>query len=224
MTEVSGAATPGRRRRRSPSPEERQRDPERTKAQILDAAVDVFSAKGFAGARVAEIAKRAGVNQQLITYYFGGKEGLYREIGRRWRDHEQQAHSDDVPLAEAVKRYVVDAADPRRGGKLLAWQGLADTGTDTDDPDATERTARLQQEIAALRRQQQAGELDPELDPAALLLIAMSAGTALLVYPQLARGLFNTHDVRDPELVEHYADQLAKVISKLSGASANPTT
>jgi AcrR family transcriptional regulator len=214
---------PGRRQRRSPAPEERQRDPERTKAQILDAAIDVFSAKGFAGARVAEIAKQAGVNQQLITYYFGGKDGLYRELGRRWRDHEQQAHADDTPLAESVRRYVVDAADPRRGGKLLAWQGLADTGTDSDadDPDATERTARLQQEIAALRRQQAAGELDPELDPAAVLLIAMGAGTALLVYPQIARGLFNTDDVRDPKLVAHYADQLAKVIGKLSAGSAD---
>ena len=35
-----------------------------------------FSAKGFAGARVSEIAARAGVNQQLIAYYFDGKQGL----------------------------------------------------------------------------------------------------------------------------------------------------
>jgi AcrR family transcriptional regulator len=221
VTDVNGATTPGRTRRRAPSAQERQRDPERTKAQILDAAVDVFSAKGFAGARVAEIAKQAGVNQQLITYYFGGKEGLYREIGRRWRDHEDRAYADDLPLAAAVKRYVLDAADPHRGGKLLAWQGLADTGT--DDPDATERTARLRHEVAVLRRQQQAGDLDPELDPAALLLIAMSAGTALLVYPQIARGLFDTDDVGNPELVEHYADQLAKVIAKLSAGPAAET-
>ena len=67
-----GAAKGRRSTRRAPAPHERQRDPERTKARILDAATEEFSAKGFAGARVSEIAARAGVNQQLIAYYFDG--------------------------------------------------------------------------------------------------------------------------------------------------------
>ena len=33
--------------------------------------------QGLAGARVNDIADRAGVNKQLISYYFGGKEGLF---------------------------------------------------------------------------------------------------------------------------------------------------
>jgi len=48
--------------------------------RLLEAALDVFSARGFAGGRVQEIADRAGVNAQLISYYFGGKEGLYRAL------------------------------------------------------------------------------------------------------------------------------------------------
>src|SRR5581483_5833164 len=121
--------------RRAPAAHERQRDPERTKALILDAAVEEFSAKGFAGARVAEIAARAGVNQQLIAYYFDSKEGLYREIGRRWRNYEQQHMPEELSLREQMTRYVRASADPRLGGRLLAWDGLADTGVD-DDPDA----------------------------------------------------------------------------------------
>jgi TetR/AcrR family transcriptional regulator len=206
------AASP-RGPRRSPSPRERQRDPERTRGQILDAAVEVFSAKGYAGARVAEIADRAGVNKQLITYYFGGKEGLYQEIGRRWRTHEQQAYPADLPFAEEVRRRVLDTADGSYGSRLLAWQGLTDTGT--DDPDAAERTERLQEEIATLRRRQETGEIDPELDPAALLLITLGAANALTVYPHIARGIFQTADAHNPELVRHYADQLARVLTKL---------
>ena len=45
---------------------------------ILAAARAEFSAKGLAGARVNEIAARAGVNKQLIYYYFGSKDDLYR--------------------------------------------------------------------------------------------------------------------------------------------------
>jgi AcrR family transcriptional regulator len=200
--------------RRAPAPHERQRDPERTKARILDAAVEEFSAKGFAGARVSEIARRAGVNQQLIAYYFDGKEGLYREIGRRWRSYEARSVPDGTPFAEMIQRYVRASVDPSLGGRLLAWEGLADTGTDQDEQEAKERNARLQQEVAALRERQRAGELDPDLDPAALLLIAMGAGNALAVYPQLARGLFGA-DGSAPEVVERYATQLARVIAKL---------
>ncbi|WP_372405592.1 TetR/AcrR family transcriptional regulator [Streptomyces luteireticuli] len=199
--------------RRTPAAHERRRDPERTKALILDAATEEFSAKGFAGARVSEIAARAGVNQQLITYYFDGKEGLYREIGRRWRTHEARAFPDGMDQAEMIKSYVRASLDPRFGGRLLAWEGLAGTGED-DEEGVAERNARLRQEVELIRRRQAAGELDDRFDPAALLLIQMSAANALAVYPQLARGLFGA-DGRSPELVEHYAGQLAELIGSL---------
>ena len=77
-----------RRPRRAPEAAERKRDPDRTKRRILDAAIDAFARKGYAGARVADIAAAAGVNQQLISYYFGGKAGLAKAIGRLWRSYE----------------------------------------------------------------------------------------------------------------------------------------
>jgi TetR/AcrR family transcriptional regulator len=199
------------RSRRAPAPHERQRDPERTKARILDAALEEFSAKGFTGARVSEIAARAGVNQQLIAYYFDGKEGLYRELGRRWRTYEAREFPEDMPFAEMVKAYVRLSADTRTGGRLLAWDGLADTGPRNDEEEK-ERDARLQEEVGQLRARQQSGELDARLDPAALHLIAMSAANALTVYPQLARGLLGA-DASSPEVVEHYAEQLALLFS-----------
>ena len=58
------------------------RDPEATKAKLLAAARREFADKGIAGARVDAIAERAGVNKQLIYYYFGTKEDLFREILR----------------------------------------------------------------------------------------------------------------------------------------------
>jgi TetR/AcrR family transcriptional regulator len=205
------------RGRRAPAPHERQRDPERTKARIIEAATAEFAAKGFAGARVSEIAARAGVNQQLIAYYFDGKEGLYREMGRRWRAYEAEAIPDDTPLAEMIKRYV--RASVHQGGRLLAWEGLADTGE--DDEETPERNARLRHEVEAIRERQRAGELDDRFDPAALHLITMSAANALAVYPHLARGLFGA-DARSPELVERYAEQLALLISSLGNNGAAP--
>ena len=45
---------------------------------LLDAAKTVFARLGFDGATVKELADTAGVNVSLVSYYFGGKEGLYR--------------------------------------------------------------------------------------------------------------------------------------------------
>jgi AcrR family transcriptional regulator len=56
------------------------RDPERTSAAILAASVREFTDKGYGGARVNEIAKRAGVNKRLLYHYFGGKEALYLAV------------------------------------------------------------------------------------------------------------------------------------------------
>jgi AcrR family transcriptional regulator len=56
------------------------RDPERTRAVILSAATDEITAKGLGGARVDEIADRAGVNKRMIYHYFGDKDGLYLAV------------------------------------------------------------------------------------------------------------------------------------------------
>ena len=51
-----------------------------TVKRILKAAASVFSESGFSGARVDEIAKRAGVNKAMIYYHIGDKEKLYAEV------------------------------------------------------------------------------------------------------------------------------------------------
>jgi AcrR family transcriptional regulator len=48
--------------------------------RILDAGLREFSAHGAGGARTRRIAERAGVNKQLIHYYFRNKSGLYEAV------------------------------------------------------------------------------------------------------------------------------------------------
>lgn len=55
-----------------------------TKQQLLEAAKVLFAQKGFAGVSVKEICERAGVNVSLVSYYFEGKEGLYKACLERF--------------------------------------------------------------------------------------------------------------------------------------------
>ena len=47
---------------------------------IIASAIPLFAAKGLNGVSVRELASAAGVNLSMISYYFGGKEGLYAAV------------------------------------------------------------------------------------------------------------------------------------------------
>ena len=51
--------------------------------RILDAAEDLFSRRGYHGVSIRDITQRAGVQLALVSYHFGSKEKLYREVIRR---------------------------------------------------------------------------------------------------------------------------------------------
>jgi AcrR family transcriptional regulator len=49
-----------------------------TEQKILRAAMQIFSIEGFKGARMQEIADKAGINKALLHYYYRNKETLYK--------------------------------------------------------------------------------------------------------------------------------------------------
>ncbi|WP_331436626.1 TetR/AcrR family transcriptional regulator [Gordonia sp. w5E2] len=87
---------------------ELQRDPERTRAELLDIATEVFAESGYSGARVDEIAERTRTTKRMIYYYFGGKEGLYLAVldraYRGIRQAEQKLRVDHADPIEAIRR------------------------------------------------------------------------------------------------------------------------
>ena len=199
--------------RRSPKPQERQRDPERTRRLILEAAAAEFAAKGYAGARIAAIAARAGVNQQLISYYFEGKEGLYRAMSEGWGERQSELMAPDLPLSEQVRRMALEALASRDGVRLLAWSGLEYDGPDTD-PDHAPRTQRLVGTVEHISALKAAGRLPEWVDPACLTVLLMAAAMAPVTLPHVVAGLTGT-DGGSPEFVRQYAGQLARLVEHL---------
>jgi TetR/AcrR family transcriptional regulator len=197
--------------RRAPAPEERQRDAERSRRALLEAALDEFSAKGYAGARVAEIAGRAGVNKQLINYYFGSKEGLYLALQREWLDREAGFAPAGLPLADLVVRYLTDALSDPRSMRLLLWRGLGDDSAPAHPADRS-------YDVERVRRGQEQGEVAAGLDPAAVMLAGMGMVAAPIAMPQVARELFGV-DPSTEEFQTRYADQLRRITELLAGCT-----
>jgi AcrR family transcriptional regulator len=86
------------------------RDPERTSASILAAAVAEFTEKGYAGARIDAIAERSGANKRMIYHYFGDKDGLYMAVLESAyvgiRSAEAELHLADLQPVQAIERLV----------------------------------------------------------------------------------------------------------------------
>jgi AcrR family transcriptional regulator len=194
---------------RSPDPSERVRDAERTKRKLLEAAMTEFAANGFDGTRVGDIAARAGVNKQLISYYFGGKEGLYRAMQREWLDAEHGRADPDMPAEDVLRWYLHRAlADPRIA-RLELWKALSD-----EIPDEESQTD-IDREQQDMRLRQERGDIAPDLDPAALQLAMMGMTLAPVVLRGTARKLFGV-DIDDPEFETRYGDTLSRILARLA--------
>src|SRR3954466_11874777 len=93
----------------------RRRDPAATQRKLLTAARREFAAQGLAGARVDEIAERAGVNKQLVYHYFGDKDALYLAV-LEWvyeeiRAQERKLNLAGLPPQQAIQKLIESSFD-----------------------------------------------------------------------------------------------------------------
>ena len=101
----------GRAARKAPQ----RRDPARTRQKLLVAARREFAQAGLAGARVDEIAARAGVNKQLVYHYFGDKDALYLAV-LEWvyeeiRAKEHVLNLEGLPPEQAIRKLIESSFD-----------------------------------------------------------------------------------------------------------------
>jgi TetR/AcrR family transcriptional regulator len=78
--------------------------------KILEAARQVFMQKGFAAARMQEIADVAGINKGLLHYYFRNKNQLFRavfdEAFERFALQINEVFAADLPLRRKIEAFV----------------------------------------------------------------------------------------------------------------------
>ena len=102
-------------KRQSNGTKPQRRDPAATRRKLLVAARREFADSGLAGARVDEIAARAGVNKQLVYHYFGDKDALYLAV-LEWvyeeiREHERKLNLEGLPPERAIRKLIESSFD-----------------------------------------------------------------------------------------------------------------
>src|SRR5471030_1019989 len=105
------------------------RNPGRTRERILSAALKEFAAKGFAGARVDVIARRAAINKRMLYHYFGSKGKLFRAVLRQ-KIAERRAWAANLPgdPAERLPFWFKLACEDADWIRLLEWESLQSDG------------------------------------------------------------------------------------------------
>jgi len=163
---------------------ERLRDADRTRRRILDAARREFGTKGFDGARVEAIARRAHVNKGLIFYYFGSKEELFRVLS------EQRIASTVPTDGEPVEWPLFLFAQEEETldwARYFLWEGLTfDPDTPESLPQHAMRSGSFKRVVEKVRRQQAAGLLTAGLDAHQLTLFLYVLGVYPYLLPQMA--------------------------------------
>jgi len=101
--------------RRANGKRPQRRNPEATRQKLLTAARREFADSGLAGARVDEIAARAGVNKQLVYHYFGDKDALYLAV-LEWvyeeiRSQERNLNLAGLPPKKAIRKLIESSFD-----------------------------------------------------------------------------------------------------------------
>jgi AcrR family transcriptional regulator len=97
--------------------------------QMLHAALEVISARGYADTRIADVAERAGVSPALVIYYFKTKDQLLTEAIRSYEDNWYAVGQSRMAglstaaqrLEEFVAMSTLPDADPEPEGSWQLW-------------------------------------------------------------------------------------------------------
>ena len=177
------------------------RDPGRTRARILAAALAEFAAKGFAGARVDAIARRAKGNKRMLYHYFGNKEALFSAVLRhKMEERRSWAEAISNDPAERLSFWFETACDDPDWVRLLEWEALQGSAKVIDEK---KRRAACADWLKRMRQRQRGGQVTSSFDPCHLALAIQSLTMFPAAFPQLVR-LATGRSIEDPKFQNGY--------------------
>jgi AcrR family transcriptional regulator len=199
---------------------DRQRDAERTRAEILDVATREFADRGFAGARVDEIAEQTRTTKRMIYYYFGGKEQLFVAVLERAyaeiRAAEQTIEVDHLDPVAAIRRLAELTFDHHESHpdfiRLVSIENIHRAEHIAGSEDFAGQNSPVIELIERiLERGRGDGSFTREIDAVDVHMI-ISSYCVFRVANRHTFGAIFDRDLADPKLRDHYRQMLGDMV------------
>lgn len=178
------------------TPAPRTRIQKRNTEAILDAALDVFSAHGFRGATLDQIAEVAGLSKPNLLYYFPSKEAMHlaliSELMDTWLAPLRELADDGDPVEEIVQyalRKLEMARDFPRESRLFANE-IVQGAPRINDMITGPLKDLVDEKCALIRRWTMAGRL-AALDPYHLIFSIWATTQHYADFDVQVRGILN---------------------------------
>ena len=188
-----------------------------TEEKIRHAARKVFTSKGFAAARMQEIADEAEINKGLLHYYYRSKKKLFQaifdEAFTRFSSDINQVFGADIPLFEKIEQFVdryisMVIANPELPGFII--NELNQKGEAFIQEILSRQTRPNPMPlITQIQAEAEAGRIRP-INPAELFLNILS----LCLFPFLARPMFQGMTGINNETYEEMMRQRKQEVAK----------
>jgi len=166
---------------------------DRRREQMLQAALEVIAARGYADTRIADVAERAGVSPALVIYYFKTKDQLLTEAIRYYEDNwyavGQSRMAALTSAAERLEEFVamscLSEADPEPSGSWQLWLDFwAQAARNAEVASVRQKSDERWRDVIAtlVREGQEAGEFrDVDADSFAVYLSTLLDGLTIQI-------------------------------------------
>lgn len=161
-----------------PSSRPVQRNPDRTRRRILQAAIRLFAAYGFHAVSVDQIVGKAQVNKRMVYHYFGSKDALFEaalsEVYKRIEEIEfhavERGRSPREKLSRLLESYFEFLDAEPEFTRLLQWENLEKGRHLTKENHLLTKNPFLARFRAIVQNGVATGEFRPDLDVTHLMI------------------------------------------------------
>ena len=180
------------------------------KEKLLAAATRLFAEKGFAGVSIRQLAEAAGVNSAMISYYYGGKEGLYEAVlatqYERLLEKFEAIADLKAPVEEKIRQYAEvirlnHTAEQPLMARLI--QGELTSPTACMEKVVRNYTSRIARIVSGIVQQGvEDGEFRQDIPPIFATLALAGMLNFYFILREATRAIVPIFSVGDAEFVE----------------------
>lgn len=193
----------------------RRRDPEATRAAILEAAEELFLTLGPADTPTSRIARRAGVTKSLIHHHFGSKDDLWNEVKQRHFGQYYEAQREILTssrgstdmLKDSLVGYFRFLQDNPHAVRYMSWRFIEE-GEDHCKP---EEDQLFELGAERIREAQDGGELRADIEPVTMIKAFLAMALHWFQSKPLMDQILGPEEDLDA-LEERYLEDAVKIL------------